>query len=156
MINWKRVETLRAEIGDADLDEVVTLFLEEVEEVLDRLPRPAPPRQREADLHFLKGSALNLGFADLAAACQRDEARAARGENIDPKPIIGLYSASKRAFMAGPPPRLDEKLCQGLIRRDVAIREAGSIQPGEQGGEILGPSRLDTDQNGAEIARRFL
>lgn len=101
MIDWKRMETLRAEIGEEDLDEVVTLFLEEVEEVLDRLPNPASAKQRESDLHFLKGSALNLGFTDLAAACQRDEARAARGETVDPDPIIRLYSASKRAFRAG-------------------------------------------------------
>lgn len=101
MIDWKRVETLRAEIGEDDLDEVVALFLEEVEEVLERLPRPASPKQREADLHFLKGSALNLGFADLAAACQRDEASAARGEDVDPGPIISLYSASKQAFQSG-------------------------------------------------------
>ncbi|MDE3080671.1 MAG: Hpt domain-containing protein [Paracoccaceae bacterium] len=101
MIDWKRVETLQAEIGEADLDDVVDLFLEEVEEVLDRLRHPALPRQREADLHFLKGSALNLGFSNLAAACQRDEARAARGEDVDPNPIISLYSASKQAFQAG-------------------------------------------------------
>jgi HPt (histidine-containing phosphotransfer) domain-containing protein len=100
MIDWERVDCLRAEIGDADFGEVVDLFLEEVEEVLGRLSAQARPRQLEADLHFLKGSALNLGFADLAALCQAEERRAAAGGPIDRAPVAALYAASREAFLA--------------------------------------------------------
>lgn len=41
MINWKRVNELRDEIGPEDFAEVVELFLEEVEQVIDKL-REAP------------------------------------------------------------------------------------------------------------------
>lgn len=100
MIDWERVDCLLAEIGDADFKEVVDLFLEEVEGVLGRLSPQARPRQQEADLHFLKGSALNLGFADLAALCQAEERRAASGSPIDGAPIVALYAASRQAFLA--------------------------------------------------------
>lgn len=100
MIDWARVETLRQEIGEEDFSEVVRLFVEEVEEVVARMERPGTPAQQEADLHFLKGSALNLGFTDLAALCQTEERRAAGGEAVDTRPVIGLYTASRRAFLA--------------------------------------------------------
>lgn len=100
MIDWERVECLRAEIGEADFGEVVDLFLEEVEEVLGRLAAHVRPRQLEADLHFLKGSSLNLGFADLAALCQAEERRAAAGAPVDRAPVAALYAASKKAFLA--------------------------------------------------------
>lgn len=100
MIDWERVDCLRREIGEADFDEVVRLFIEEVEEVAERLERTGSPRQREADLHFLKGSALNLGFTELAALCHGNERRAAAGETIETAPVIALYLASRRAFLA--------------------------------------------------------
>lgn len=101
MIDWERVGCLRDEIGETDFGEVVRLFIEEVEEVTERLERPGTPGQREADLHFLKGSALNLGFSDLAALCHAGERRAAAGETVEVGPVIALYAASRRAFLSG-------------------------------------------------------
>ena len=102
MINWTRIQELRAEIGDEDLQEVIGLFLEETDEVIARLAGPTNRATLEADLHFLKGSALNLGFAALAGLCQDGERRAAQGNaaEVDVPPIVTLYGESKRAFLA--------------------------------------------------------
>ena len=37
MIHWPRVVELRDEVGPEDFDEVVDLFIEEVQEVIERL-----------------------------------------------------------------------------------------------------------------------
>lgn len=72
MIDRKRIENLKAEVGEDDLAEVVMLFCEEVEETLDRIRAPAA-RIVPDDLHFLKGSALNIGFVEMAGLCQLAE-----------------------------------------------------------------------------------
>ncbi|MFP4450492.1 MAG: histidine kinase [Rhodosalinus sp.] len=66
MIDWTRVTELHREVGAEDFEEVVTLFVEEVEAALDALDHDDPPPEH---LHFLKGSALNLGFTALAQQC---------------------------------------------------------------------------------------
>jgi HPt (histidine-containing phosphotransfer) domain-containing protein len=97
MIDWDRVENLRQEIGTADFAEVVALFLEESDEVAARLTQGPGLR---ADLHFLKGSALNLGFSTLAQRCgQGEDALRDASGSVDPAPIVALYHASRRAFV---------------------------------------------------------
>ncbi len=66
MIDWTRVSELRDEIGAEDFGEIVEIFLEEVEEEISALRDGVENEALEAKLHFLKGSALNLGFADFA------------------------------------------------------------------------------------------
>ncbi|RWR04767.1 Hpt domain-containing protein [Paenirhodobacter populi] len=75
LIDWKMVEDLHADIGTADFAEVVMLFLSEVEDVLNPIT-PGPLSSEE--LHFLKGSALNLGFVGLAGLCRDADAPDAR------------------------------------------------------------------------------
>jgi HPt (histidine-containing phosphotransfer) domain-containing protein len=103
MIDWHRVRELKDEIGEDDFAEVAELFVAEVEDVIDRLRVHAEPAQLEADLHFLKSSALNLGFSRLAELCQAGERQAASGEagSIALAPIFDCYEASKAAFAAG-------------------------------------------------------
>jgi HPt (histidine-containing phosphotransfer) domain-containing protein len=56
----------------------------------------------EAQLHFLKGSALNLGFADFSDLCSAGETRAAHGAtDIDLDEIARCYAASQKAFLEG-------------------------------------------------------
>ncbi len=103
MIEWARVNELRDEFGEEDFREVVDLFLEEVEDVIHRL-RSAPKEDRlEDDLHFLKGSALNLGFRSLSRLCQDGERESAEGRAacVDLRPIVDSYEASKRQFVEG-------------------------------------------------------
>ena len=71
---------LQDEIGADDFDEVVAMFLEEADEVIARIALTDTAKSLEADLHFLKGAALNLGFANFAALCQDGERRASAGE----------------------------------------------------------------------------
>lgn len=101
MIDWNRVDTLRQEVGEDTFDEVVALFLEEVDDVILRLQDRPDPSRHEQDLHFLKGSALNLGFADLAELCQTGERQAATGrsEEVDIPAVINCYRQSRATFL---------------------------------------------------------
>lgn len=103
MIDWSRIADLREEIGEDDLLEVVGLFLEETDEVIARLFNGAGSTVVEAELHFLKGSALNLGFAQLAKLCQEGEHIVAdsNAAAVSLAAVIDLYHRSKIAFLAG-------------------------------------------------------
>ncbi|TCK99882.1 Hpt domain-containing protein [Shimia isoporae] len=100
MINWERVEELRDEIGPEDFDEVVDLFLDEVEEVIERLRSEPDLSSLEADLHFLKGSALNLGFETFSQLCQAGEAASAAGQaaSVDVPAVLAAFADSKATF----------------------------------------------------------
>ncbi len=102
MIHWARVNELRDEVGAEDFDEVVELFLEEVEEVIERLRQNADLAQLEQDLHFLKGSALSLGFAAFSDLCQDGERKSANGQasSVDLVAIVSGFSRSKDVFIA--------------------------------------------------------
>lgn len=103
MIDWKRVSDLHGEIGDPDFDEVVELFLEEVEGLMLRLKTDPRPELFEEDLHFLKGCSANLGFRALAGMCLAGETTAAGGspESVDLAGIFDCYEASKSVFFKG-------------------------------------------------------
>jgi HPt (histidine-containing phosphotransfer) domain-containing protein len=100
MIDWARITELRDEIGEDGFAEVLELFLDEVEAVVMRLG--GQPEKLEDALHFLKGSAWNLGFVAFGAACQEGERKAAagRGAEVNVTEVIAIYGASKEAFMA--------------------------------------------------------
>lgn len=103
MICWERVNELRDEVGVQDFAEVVEIFLEEVDEVMARLRAGPDPSTYETELHFLKGSALNLGFEALSDLCSKSEATA-RGpdrDSIDLLAVIQTYEKSKMAFNNG-------------------------------------------------------
>jgi HPt (histidine-containing phosphotransfer) domain-containing protein len=91
MIDWDRVASLRGEIGAADFTEVVEMFLAESDAVVARLLAGKPDPTLESDLHFLKGSALNLGFRHLAALCSAGEKRAAVGAPVLILPLHYLH-----------------------------------------------------------------
>lgn len=100
MIDWDRVEELRAEVGALDFIEVTELFLGEVEQVLDRLFTERNEGTMASDLHFVKGSALNLGFRFLAESCHRAEKAAARGDfgSVNLDNLHTIYLASRDEF----------------------------------------------------------
>ena len=101
LIDWNKVCELRNEVGAEDFDEVVELFLEEVDETIMQLGQSG--RSTEHDLHFLKGSALNLGFLQFSELCRVGEEAAAKGEadSVDLDEIQSNYQHSKSAFLEG-------------------------------------------------------
>lgn len=101
MIDWSRLDELREEIGDEDLADVVAMFLDEADGVVGRVATGLSDAELESQLHFLKGSALNLGLAELAMLCQDGERRAANGDGdlVDLGQIAAVYQASKSAFL---------------------------------------------------------
>lgn len=103
MIDWKRVEELKAEIGADGFIEVADMFLEEAEAAVQALTAASRADEVEAQLHFLKGSALNLGLMDLAGVCQVGERHAAsgQGEAVDIARIAAIYRASRAQLLAG-------------------------------------------------------
>lgn len=103
MIDWKRVMDLREEVGPEDFLEVAELFLSEVGSVLERLGQAINVNTLENDMHFLKGAALNLGFADFARMCREGEQQAAAANfgAIDIGGVITCFNASRDSFIAG-------------------------------------------------------
>jgi histidine phosphotransfer protein HptB len=103
MIDWSRVNELKREIGEDGFAEVVEMFLDEVETVLARLYSAQTARRLAEDLHFLKGSAWNLGFQDFGAVCQDGERRAVAGTSVtaDFDRLFDSYALSKTTFLEG-------------------------------------------------------
>ena len=101
MIDWKRVEELRDEIGADGFMEVADMFLDEAEQAVTALRGGLPPDQLVGQLHFLKGSALNLGLSDLAAICHEGERQAAAGDSalVDTAKIASVYQTSRARLL---------------------------------------------------------
>lgn len=108
MIDWARVRELQSEVGAEDFDEVVDLFLTEVDEVVARLGQQVDLSTLEPDMHFLKGSALNLGFSDLSSLCAQGEKLASDGQaaQVNVAHVLGVYAQSRQSFLADLPNQL--------------------------------------------------
>lgn len=102
MIHWARVRQLRDEVGPEEFDEVVEIFLEEVQDVITRLRRDTNRAELEQNLHFLKGSALSLGFDQFSKLCQDGERQAAAGQGaeVDLPALLAVFDSSKTVFEA--------------------------------------------------------
>ena len=102
MIDWDQVEELREAVGADEFGELVEVFLDEVEGVLEQLSPDADAPTMESQLHFLKGSALNLGFADFSALCQSGETAAKGGDTtgIDVAAVKNIYTTTKTLFLS--------------------------------------------------------
>lgn len=103
MIDWQRIRELRASTGEADFTEIVDLFLDEVEEALAGLSPGDDAKRLESGMHFLKGSALNLGFTAMSDMCGAAERAAAAGrmDEVDVVAVQRCYAESRDAFLAG-------------------------------------------------------
>lgn len=103
MIDWKRVEELKEEIGADGFVEVADMFLDEAEGAVRALISGLPDHEVEGQLHFLKGSALNLGLSELAAICQEGERKAAAGHAalIDMMQVATIWRASRAGLLGG-------------------------------------------------------
>ena len=112
MIDHVRLAELREEVGEDDFAEVLQLFCEEVEETLDRLAKGVFGDLAE-ELHFIKGSALNIGMTEVGHLCQKAEKalRVAVGSRPDIAPIVDAFRSAKDAVLSAiPAPALSETL----------------------------------------------
>ncbi|MCC5970193.1 MAG: Hpt domain-containing protein [Pararhodobacter sp.] len=102
MIDWAQVDEMKLEMG-AGFKEVAVMFLDEVGEVISRIEAGPAPGTLGAELHFLKGAALNLGFSDFADLCERGEKLALQNRegDIDLANLLMCYRASREVFRAG-------------------------------------------------------
>lgn len=91
MIDWHRVNELRSEVGEEDFPEIVTVFLEEVDEVIGRLSDTSASTAAPDDMHFLKGSANTLGFSEMAELCRKGEIVPKDGQATQIAPVIDAY-----------------------------------------------------------------
>ena len=98
MIDWKRFDELKNEIGEDAIMEIAEIFLEEMAEVVDPIRQGALPKSIPHLLHFLKGAALNVGFADLANFCTKAEQDPS---NLNADTLVSTFDASKSAFLLG-------------------------------------------------------
>ena len=101
MIDWKRVAELKEETGADGFVEVADMFLDEAEGAVRALVAGLPPTEVEGQLHFLKGSALNLGLSELAAICQEGERKAASGQAVDMMQVAAIWQASRAGLLGG-------------------------------------------------------
>jgi len=99
MLNQERIAELRDEVGDDGFAEVIGIFCEEVEEVLDQLAASGAS-DMAGRLHFLKGSALNIGMERVGALCLTEEGRllADPGYQPDIAAIRDAYLASRKVL----------------------------------------------------------
>lgn len=105
MIDWDRVAALREEVGEEDFDEVVELFLQEVDEEIETLAAQSPQDGLSEKLHFLKGSALSLGFREFSGLCQNGEAALAKDPtaHVDVAELHSSYQSSRSSFLSDLP-----------------------------------------------------
>jgi len=98
MIDWKRFDELKNEIGEDAIMEIAEIFLEEMAEVVDPIRQGDPPKSIPHLLHFLKGAALNVGFSDLANFCTTAEQDPS---TLNADKLVSTFDASKSAFLHG-------------------------------------------------------
>ncbi len=108
MIDWKRIDALCDEVGSDALPEIVELFLEETGAAVDALRAMAagtapqgPPAGMAARMHFLAGSAGQLGLTDMSRIAAQGERDAMAGRRVDPAALVAAYDAERRDLAAG-------------------------------------------------------
>ena len=97
MIDWERVAQLRDDVGAAEFASLLELFIDEIETVLVQLQTADPVRLND-DLHFIRGSAVNLGFSELVSLCRQMEGAQKVAADL-PDRLRGCYASSKAELM---------------------------------------------------------
>lgn len=100
MIDWKRVISLRDEVGETEFRPLVELFLDEIEGAIMGINVSDADALRKA-LHFMKGCGLNMGLTGFCFACDSWETALDGDAHGFPQADILLesYSTSKQALM---------------------------------------------------------
>lgn len=93
LIDWDLLDSLKADIGEEDFADVITLFVAEIGEKIEDM-RASPEAASADDFHFLKGSAANLGFTAMSAACDTAEAACRAGRSGDLDAVHAAFHAA--------------------------------------------------------------
>lgn len=68
MIDWNRVQDLKSDFGEDDFEELLVVFLDEVETAITDFQDDGKTEEKtRSQMHFLKGCAANVGFSELAS-----------------------------------------------------------------------------------------
>jgi len=94
MLDLDQLETLRAEIGADGFAEVADLLVCEIADGITALGTQPTGADLSAQFHYLKGSALNLGFRDFAGLCAQGE----QGFPVDTAALQQVFDASVLAL----------------------------------------------------------
>jgi len=94
MLDLDQLETLRAEIGADGFAEVADLLVCEIADGITALGTQPTGADLSAQFHYLKGSALNLGFRDFAALYAQGE----QGLPVDTAALQQVFDASVLAL----------------------------------------------------------
>lgn len=102
MIDWQRVNALREEVGPEDFGEVIDLFIDEVDAEIELLQSASTTAELGSKLHFLKGSALSLGFRKFSTLCHEGESALSKKPqaDVDIRAILECYQVSRSEFLA--------------------------------------------------------
>lgn len=97
MIDENSLKTLENEIGSEDFEEVVHLFIAEMDEAMSQIDQSQQAGTLSDTFHFLKGASLNLGLTDFSALCVSGEVatKEGRNEEIDLAIFASTYQASR-------------------------------------------------------------
>ncbi|PCH98602.1 MAG: histidine kinase [Rhodobacteraceae bacterium] len=103
MIDWIQLRQLQSDVGKDEMDEVVELFLTEVDEAIEVFQKNVGAMafaDKGAAYHFLKGCAFNLGFQAFGEKCSEGEEVSKQNKNpdISLSDLVALYAASKDVF----------------------------------------------------------
>lgn len=94
MIDQGRLDELKNDFGEDDLDEIIEVFLAETWEAIDALEGKVgrlSPSEMGDQFHFLKGCARNVGAFDFADLCEGLEGGSAPFDAAD-------YAQLRREF----------------------------------------------------------
>ena len=94
-VDWDRINELRADIGEEDFADVALLFVSELHEAFEGL-LSNPGAATDAEFHFLRGGAANLGFQAVVDACDVAERTYLSGGTPD----VGAVHRAFKAAMA--------------------------------------------------------
>ncbi|WP_286758633.1 MULTISPECIES: Hpt domain-containing protein [Sulfitobacter] len=102
VIDWEQVATLQTAVGRDDFSTIMCVFFKEVEEANAQLTMGVTTDQFRDILHFVKGSALSVGFVELSEQCAQAEGNFAGSHQITSiwKEILTSYEESKEHFLS--------------------------------------------------------
>ncbi|MBT0957679.1 Hpt domain-containing protein [Alphaproteobacteria bacterium KMM 3653] len=97
MADWDQLKDLQEMLGTEDCLVLVDMFEAEAKPVLGQFHKGDTLNSPDQDLHFIKGSALNLGLNKLADACAELENTVATGAKVNADSLKSIAAQAIRS-----------------------------------------------------------